>query len=63
MDHSGYTALMIAALKGFAGVLALLVDYGADPHHAGHDGVTALSLAQDAGYAGIVALLRGAIPQ
>jgi ankyrin repeat protein len=54
---------MIAALKGFAAVVTLLLGAGADPAHVGHDGASALTLAQSAGYSGIAAMLHGASRQ
>ena len=54
---------MIAAVKGFSGIVTLLLEYGADPHAAATDGASALSLAEQAGFTGIVALLSGVLPQ
>ena len=63
VDHSGYSALMMASLKGFASIVTLLLDHGADQQHSASDGASALSFAQDSGYVGIVALLNGVLPQ
>jgi hypothetical protein len=53
------TALVVAALKGQAGVARLLVEHGADPEAADRDGNTPLMVAANAGHDEIVQLLLG----
>ena len=49
----GYTALIVASIKGFEDVVMALLERDADPKIALPDGLTALHLACIKGYAGI----------
>jgi ankyrin repeat protein len=53
----GYTALILAAQKGFADIVAYLLDHGADPKLADLEGDTPLYVASEQGHAKIVAML------
>lgn len=51
------TALILASEKGYADIVAYLLEKGADPKKANVSGDTALSMAAQRGYANIVAML------
>ena len=57
--HSGGTALQLAALKGFCGIAAFLLERGADPNHppAKGDGRTAFEAAAEWGHVDTMSLL------
>lgn len=55
-----YTALMIAAQRGDAEFVRLLLESGADPEGRNAEGLTAADLATEAGYAEIAEMLRAA---
>jgi ankyrin repeat protein len=61
-DQAGEPALLIAALAGHAGVVALLLDRGTDIHIRNEGGLTALHAAAFGGHLDVVELLieRGA---
>ena len=63
-NTAGYTGLMVAAERGRADIVKLLLDHKADPNVAGRDGSTALMLAAENNQPEIVKLLinRGADP-
>ena len=48
---------MLAARRGFAEVVTLLLEPGADPALGRRDGASALAWAQEEGHADVVALL------
>lgn len=52
-----YTALILAAEKGFPDIVAYLLEKGADPKQTNAKGDTALSVASEQGHAKIVAML------
>ncbi|MBD3397622.1 hypothetical protein GF412_00610 [Candidatus Micrarchaeota archaeon] len=52
------TALMIAARKGKAGFVGVLLDFGADPHLKGHGSSTAYELAQTWGHWDVLDVFR-----
>ncbi|GEM_PF-5737488 len=56
----GRTALSVAAERGHATVVRMLLERGADPDARRHDGETALSLAVTAGHATVVEVLLAA---
>jgi len=56
-DNDGDTALHKAALRGYKGVVELLVSQGADVHAQDGDGRTALDEAARRGHTEIVQLL------
>lgn len=58
-DGAAWTALHYAAMRGHAGVLALLLDAGAEVNGASENGTTALMLAASEGRREAVALLLG----
>ncbi|MGD8330923.1 MAG: ankyrin repeat domain-containing protein [Acidobacteriota bacterium] len=62
-DDSGYTALMMAAGRGHAGVVRELLRRGADPDEELFLGLTALDYAIGYGHADVVRLLLDAAPQ
>jgi ankyrin repeat protein len=59
MPH-GFSPLMLAAWKGHADVVALLIERGADVHRADGDGFTAITLAAKGRSWTIVELLAAA---
>ncbi len=63
-NTAGYTGLMVAAERGRADIVKLLLDHKADPNVAGRDGSTALMLAAENNQPEILKLLinRGADP-
>jgi uncharacterized protein len=63
-NTAGYTGLMVAAERGRADIVKLLLDHKADPNAAGRDGTTALMLAAENNQPEILKLLigRGADP-
>jgi ankyrin repeat protein len=63
-NTAGYTGLMVAAERGRADIVKLLLDHKADPNVAGRDGSTALMLAAESNQPEILKLLinRGADP-
>lgn len=63
-NTAGYTALMVAAERGRADIVKLLLDHKADPNVAAQDASTALMLAAENNQPEIVKLLigRGADP-
>jgi len=63
VDGYGASALLHAAGRGHAGVVALLLDRGANPAHSANDGATALSAAVAARHKDVMELLiaRGAV--
>jgi len=62
-DDSGYTALMMAAGRGHAGVVRELLTRGADPDKELFLGLTALDYAIGYGHAEVVRLLLDVAPQ
>jgi len=59
-DSRGRTALMLAASRGQAEAVDVLLAHGADPNAADADGTTPLKAALDADRPAIVAALRRA---
>ena len=58
-DTRGWTALMLASLRGHVGVVRLLLSKGADVKTADHEGKTSLYLACVHGHAAVVDALLG----
>lgn len=56
-DHGRRTAMMYAARFGHTETIELLLQYGADPNHAGHGGFTPVILASAAGFSDAVVML------
>ena len=54
---SGKTPLMLAAFTGYADIVQLLINAGAEIHARDREGNTALSIAERKGYTRITALL------
>jgi len=57
-DEYGFTALHLAADRGFGDTVKVLVAKGANPGVKDPDGLTAISLAQASGHEDIVAYLE-----
>lgn len=59
-EKDGYTALMVAAERGYPNCVQLLLEHGADPTIQGKTGETALNLAiaNQANNGGVIALLQ-----
>ena len=57
-DARGRSALMLAAQRGDAPLVRLLLDAGADPQRTDRDGLRAADLAQQAGHAALLPLLE-----
>lgn len=62
-DARGRTALMIAAQRGDAALVRLLLDAGADTRRTDHDGLRAIDLAQQAGHTDLLPALQERAPR
>ncbi len=56
-DHRGKTARMLAAEKGYLGIVSLLLEKGSDINATNADGETSLMMAVKAGHKDVVELL------
>ena len=54
---SGITPLIMAATKGYADIVKLLLDHGAHPESIGKDGKTARQFAEELGYTRVVEMI------